>query len=544
MNYFKPEILDPEKLIKFNELKEITNPIIFSRDNIPSSDGLLSNEIFGIIKDDRANIFGYIELQEYFFNPLIYKIWSRLDRRIRTIIYGTKTYKIVDGDFVEDDDGETGIDFIRKNIDKIKIKTTKSNKRDKNIALIEKTKKENLLFMNKCIVIPAFYRDVNTNTKGYTGVGDINKLYISLLLSVKTIKELSDYGLNLSHTVRGRIQEILVNIYNWYTNGVIDGNSVGTGLAAKDGIIRSSVLSKTSDYASRLVLSAPSVDVERYTDLEVDLDHSAIPLSSICVNLYPFMIFNIRRFFEYEFSGYRYPYKDKKTGEIKYLTVKDPQIEFSDGRLKKELDRFIRGYSNRFIPISVPNEEEKLVYMKFRGKHTSKFEDSEATTLVNRRLTWCDVIYIAAVESIKNKHVLVTRYPVDDYFGQSPLKIKVSSTIETEQVIIDTEYYPRYPMIREEDIGKDTSNKFVDTMKISNLLLKGNGGDYDGDQVTNKVPFSIEANEELDRIMNSKANYITIGGENIKVSTGEAIHSIYCLTRVRNKNVKLTNPIF
>lgn len=544
MNYFKPELLDPDKLVQANELKEIINPIIFSRDNIPSSDGLLSNEIFGIIKDDRANIFGYIDLQGYFMNPLVYKMWSRLDRRIKSIVYGSQTYKIVGGDFVEDENGETGIDFIRKNIDKIKIKSTDSDKRDKKIAFIEKAKKENLIFMNKCIISPAFYRDVNTNTKGYVGVGDINKLYISLLLSVKSIRELSDYGLNLSHTVMGRIQEILVNIYNWYTNGVIDGQSVGNGLASKTGIIRSSVLSKTSDYASRLVLSAPSVDVERYTDLEVDLDYSAIPLSSICVNLYPFMLFNMRRFFEYEFTGYRYPYKDKKTGEIKYLTVKDPQIEFSDTRLKSELDRFIRGYSNRFIPIQIPNEEGKLVYMKFRGKHTSKFEDSEASTIVNRRLTWCDVIYMAAVEAVKGKHVLVTRYPVDDYFGQSPLKIRVSSTIETEPVMIDTEFYPKYPKIREEDIGSDTSNKFVDTMKISNLLLAGNGGDYDGDQVTNKVAFSEEANEELDKIMNSKANYITIGGENIKVSSGEALHAIYCLTRARNKEIKLTDPTF
>ena len=80
-------------------------------------------------------------------------------------------------------------------------------------------------------------------------------------------------------------------------------------------------------------------------------------------------------------------------------------------------------------------------------------------------------------------------------------------------------------------------------MILSNLYLAGNGGDYDGDQVTDKVAFSREANEELDKIMNSKANYITIGAKNIKVSDKEAFHAVYCLT-TNHAGVKLTQPEF
>ena len=103
------------------------------------------------------------------------------------------------------------------------------------------------------------------------------------------------------------------------------------------------------------------------------------------------------------------------------------------------------------------------------------------TPLLNRKLTWCDLIYMAAVEVSKDKHVLITRYPLDSYFGQFPTKIVVASTKETEPMYIDNRFYKHYPKIREEDIGSNTSNKFVDTINICNMYLGLIGGDYDGD---------------------------------------------------------------
>ena len=42
---------------------------------------------------------------------------------------------------------------------------------------------------------------------------------------------------------------------------------------------------------------------------------------------------------------------------------------------------------------------------------------------------------------------------------------------------INDTFYRYYPKIREEDIGIDTSNKFIDTLQLSNLYLPGIGGD-------------------------------------------------------------------
>ena len=135
------ELLDNEDFIKKNRVQEITNPIFFIKEGIPTEDGLLSNQIFGITKDERANRFGYIDLNGTYMHPLCYKIWSRMDSRIKNIAHGTKTYKIINGDFVEDPNGETGIEFIKKNIDSIKIKSTESTKRNTKIKFLKDNEK-------------------------------------------------------------------------------------------------------------------------------------------------------------------------------------------------------------------------------------------------------------------------------------------------------------------------------------------------------------------------------------------------------------------
>ena len=47
-----------------------------------------------------------------------------------------------------------------------------------------------------------------------------------------------------------------------------------------------------------------------------------------------------------------------------------------------------------------------------------------------------------------------------------------------EPLYYNGQYYKLYPKIKDEDIGTNTSNKFVDALIISNLVLKGAGGDF------------------------------------------------------------------
>lgn len=475
----KLEIIDANKFIKANDCKQITNPITFVRNGYPSDDGLLSNIIFGITKEDRAGTFAYIDLGGTFIDPSCYKVWSRMDSRIKEIVHQTKKYILDDsGELIENDKGKTGIKFLKDNFDKIKFRTTESIKRDLKIKYLKSNKDR--MFINKYIVIPAYYRDSNNSGKNQ-GVGAINKIYVSLLLAVNSLKSTRDFGFDDTGAIEGRIQEILVTIYDWFvgnTNASI--KEEGTGMSKKKGIIRRANMSKTTDYSSRLVLSAPDMKVECVDDLMVNLEQSALPLAATIADFYPYIVFNIKKFFENEFGTVsKYPVMGEN-GELTYYTPKDPLIEFSEERIKKELKRFVHGFSNRFIPIEVPLEDGpkgKKYYMKFKGRKSDELNDQN---LINRKLTWVDVFYQAAVEATRDKVIFITRFPIDSYFNQYPTKLVVSSTKETEQVYIDGHFYPFYPKIREDQIGKDTSKLFVDTMMISNLFLKAIGGDYDG----------------------------------------------------------------
>ena len=205
-------LLDIEDFIKKNDVKEISNPIFFNQNKLPTSDGLLSNEIFGITKEERANRFGYIDLHGTFLHPLVYKVWSALDKNIKSIVHGIDNFVIdSNGQFKQDPNGKTGIKFLKDNINKIKIRSTDSTKRDRVIEFLNISKP--LMFITKYPVIPAFYRDVNTEG-GKVGVGDINKYYNSIIIAPKALAEAQDYGLSLSNSQAGRMQEILLQVYN------------------------------------------------------------------------------------------------------------------------------------------------------------------------------------------------------------------------------------------------------------------------------------------------------------------------------------------
>lgn len=545
---FNLEFLDTDKFIKVNECKEITNPIYFSKPGVPTSDGLLSNEIFGTTKEERAGTYAYISLGEYFMHPLIYKIWSRRDSRIRECVHGTKKFIIdEEGNLVEDANGECGIDFLRKNFDRIKMKESTSHRTKFQNKFIQANKKS--AFIKNYLVIPAFYRDKDTSNNSKITVTNSNSLYQSLIIATNSLRESLDYGLEFSNGARGRIQEILLKIYDWFCKE--------PNLSKKMGIIKRAGMSKTTDYASRVVISAPELKVESWKDLMVDLDYAAVPLESVCSNFLPFMIFAVRRFFENEFmSGDLYHYYDK-SGQLKTVHVKDPLIEFSDERIKQEIERYIKGFANRLIPIEVPNEEGITLHMKFKGKISSSgkeftedqlqnresLEQSDKLGIVDRDLTWCDVLYICACEVVKNKTILVTRYPFDSYYSQFPVQVRVSCMKRTETVVLDGEVYPYYPLIRQEYIGKNTSNMFISTLNISNLYLSAIGGDYDGDQVTIKGLYYDESNKEQLDLINSKSHYLTLNGINVRVTTNEGIQALYNLTK-KLPGTKITKPKF
>ena len=298
--HLRLDILDIERFVKVNNCQPITNPRAFAKDNIPSDDGLLSNKIFGITKEERAGIFAYIDLHGWFIDPSCYKSWIKIDKNIRNIVHGIDTYSINEkGLLVQDPAGKTGLEFLRKNISKIKFVTNESLKRDINVKYLEKNRDK--MFIQKYLVIPPFYRDKNTSTSNRTvGLSGVNKLYNDLIVASNALTATQDYMFDATDSMNGRVQEIILNIYNWFC-GVSSSTSTeinNRGIQGKFGILRRANMSKTANYSSRLVISAPELKVEKPEYMKVNINTSAIPLAACMATFRDFIIFHTRKFFD------------------------------------------------------------------------------------------------------------------------------------------------------------------------------------------------------------------------------------------------------
>lgn len=76
-------------------------------------------------------------------------------------------------------------------------------------------------------------------------------------------------------------------------------------------------------------------------------------------------------------------------------------------------------------------------------------------------------------------------------------------------------------------------------------MLRTKVNKKDGDQVTAKGIYSDEANEELDKFINSKSHLVNFGGKAIASSDKEAIQALYNLTlSLPDAKDMLGKPIF
>lgn len=524
----KIELYSTKELIIKNNLKEVREPILFEKGNVPTSEGLLSTDIFGISVKERKQSFAFVRLNGHFFHPFIFKMINRMNRNFEAIVRGTKRFNIEDGILVENEGGQTGIEFLYQNWEKIKFDKNSSTMRNERVDVLKYYKKD-VLFTEYWIIIPAFYRDVNLQSaaNGKVSHHEINDKYSKLIRLASMVSNVNNFDFVLNNT-RYKIQETLVEIYD-----LLKGN-----LEKKQGLIRKSLLGKSVDYGSRSVISAPIFDAERPEEMKIDFYHCGVPLSQCCSLFTPFIVSWVKRFFQRELEMVKNKYPVMRNGQLIYVRLNDPETYFNDEYIKKQINRFVFSPSDRYTKIEIPVVEEdknegKPIYMKFKGRSVDGDINNpiNKSTIFNRHATWTDILYQAAVEVTADKHVWITRYPILDYFGMFPNKITVLSTHETMPVNIGGKVYTHYPKIDVDMTKEKVSTNFIDTLSFSNLYLKGLGGDYDGDQTTVKGVYSQEANKEAEKLLYAKTHILDVSGSNMRTTTNEGVQTLYMLTR-------------
>jgi hypothetical protein len=66
---------------------------------------------------------------------------------------------------------------------------------------------------------------------------------------------------------------------------------------------------------------------------------------------------------------------------------------------------------------------------------------------------------------------------------------------------------------------------------MANSILDSIGGDYDGDTISAKGIYSIEANQEINRILYEPTHYIANSGNLVAKMTNEGTLTLYSMTR-------------
>lgn len=519
------EIVPVDKFIKINDIKEVTNIVTFNSLSEPTPDGLLSREIFGTTPFERTQYFGYIDLVDTFIDPSSYDIWCQIDKNIKPCIHGTNKYIVEDGKLVQSDSGKNGINFLKSIFDDLKYSSNGSRKRETKIEFIKNNKNAGVLFINKYLVFPAFYRDSNT-TDGTMGLSSINKLYHNLLMTAKSLRDIKASGYGDLGFIHGRMQETIFSIYKWCIGKEVVGIEKGAGLYGKYGYFQTAAMAKTVDKSCRLVITAPDLSgYQTIDEMKINLFTTGSPLSATLANAHPFVIFHIKRMIDNNFFVIdRIEDDNGKEHAIPYDTILET---FSDDRLDKEIEYFIHSHYNRLKPVEIKvGKDYYHIYMK-------PSEEGDHGSIYNRPLLWLDVFYIATILSTSDKNVYNVRYPIDSHFNGFPTKIHVVTTKNTEKCVINGIEFDSYPVITPDMVGKNTSNLFTDALQISNLHMAYIMGDYDGDMVNHEMPYIRESNEEIDKHINSKAYFIAMSGTNIKnITSKDAIQTLYCLTYV------------
>lgn len=388
-------LLDPERFIKLNGFDEVTNPISFDRGMIPSQGGLFSTDIFGMSLDDRRNRYAYIDLYRKFITPKAFVSLKQLNRNFEALIYGTKKFRIEDGVLIPDDEnGQTGMDFLYKNWDKIKLEKNNSDKRNNKIDLLKDNKK-NVIFIDKFIVIPAFYRDANIQqaSSGTPRVPEINDKYNQIIRNVNLISASNNFDV-LINALIGKTQQLILDVYNLLKSKV----------EKKNGYLRKFVMGKSVDYCSRVTITAADYSSNSWKEQRIDYEHTGIPLSFCLSMMTPFIIWWTSGYFKRQFENNKNNYPIiLKDGSKVYVKLDSPELVYNVDYIEQKLDRFINNPSSRFDKIELPINKgykdkyniDYPIYVSLVGYNTAETTMKKDHNMLTRPLTWTDVFYMA-----------------------------------------------------------------------------------------------------------------------------------------------------
>ena len=313
-----------------------------------------------------------------------------------------------------------------------------------------------------------------------------------------------------------RIQSLIHELYLYFKR-VISGGPNAKGMQ------REFVMGRNVKGGMRTVISAPTVKNDDIIgDTKYQLDYINVPIHFILNNYFIQTVAATNKLLNVLYDNDIIPQKDF---EDKF----EFDSYYNNEYIEKTIDMYLKNYTDRYKPLTTPKGTVCYFYVKNKDKE-----------YIKRPITWIDIFFIA-VDSFKEYGRYVSpRYPATDKGSVilSKYNVEVFSGKRMGEVYIKYDknssgyqyYFKDYPIIDEKLIENPDPHIFEETTKFSCLYLDGLTGDFDGDKISPKSLYSVEAAKEVDRINNTLMVLLKFDGTPMKTLGKEPIQTYYNLT--------------
>ena len=507
-------ILNTTKMINAKGFKEVTSH------HLSGPGSLFDPDIFGYGEMGMQKA-GYIKLNGHFINGFIFDASVRLLPYLKDIVTGEKKFIITEsGDLELSEDGETGLDWFYKNFNRIKIKRLENTGNNKFQTREMKKSFNNFkreeFFTDKVIVIPQYLRDIDTSS-GRLKIDELNQIYIDIINAANMKKN----AFKDSTFADIRIQGLVHELYQYF-KGVISGGPNTKGMQ------REFVMGKNVKGGMRTVISAPAIRNEDVIgETKYKLDYINVPMHFVLNNFFLQTVSSTNKLLNVLYDNNIIPQSDF---EDKF----EFDSYYNNEYIEKIIETYGKNYTDRYKPLTTPKGTICSFYVKNKNKE-----------YIKRPITWIDIFFIAIDSFREFGRYQSVRYPATDKGSiiLSKFNVEVFSGDKMGEVYIKYDknssgyqyYFKDYPIIDEKLIENPDPHIFEETTKFNCLYLDGLTGDFDGDKISPKPLYSIEAAKEIDKINNSLLMLLKFDGTPNKSLGKEPIQTFYNLTESKRK---------
>lgn len=474
-------------------------------------DGLFSVEAFGKVGDERRNrLFAYIDLGIEVFHPLIYKKLCDVRELYGKIMAGTAyaTFNKQTKDFDESNavEGRTGYSFFLEHFQELKPEERDSTSRTFAINFLNKYRKNP--YLRYLVVMPAGLRDFTVKPNGMREEDEINTLYRQAL-SIGNIAINSSKAADKTHLdgTRFRLQQVVLNLYQYVIN-LLEGDSklIQGNWTARN------VFSSTRN----VITSSITNSKELFDELTVGPNDTIVGLYQHIRSTTPVFVKLLRDYSERVFSGPNTPAKlvNKKTLKSESVVV-DP-VYYDDWVTKEGIESILNQFeteSFRSEEIIINGYYFGLIYRDGRSFRFIQDIDELPEGFDKKHvkpITYAELFYLAVFKDTKKRHCMTARYPVINYGSIYPSTIYLRTTMKSESLEeLDDQWQGTGVKFNEFPIP---GVAFFNSMSPAIIHLGRAGADHDGDTMNYEVLMTVDANEEIDRLLKSAKYYVGLNG--------------------------------